>query len=371
MTKIKVAPDLDAKALAQSAYITKYGKTQLTIGLLPIPTQIPPNHVLIKVHAVALQPADVKIRNGSLKVIKGSPSPKTPCILGYDCSGVIEQVASNTSSSWTPGERVCCVAVEGALTSHVVVHEKYLAKLPDEVGFVDAAALVTAGLTGWQAFEYARKYFHEESFGGGSFKKVLITGGAGGVGHIAIQLAKKVFGAEIVVTTASSGKQDFVRECGADVVVNYRSEDFVRAINDNVNLLRCDFALDCTGETKKCKKVVKKGSGCIVGVLGIPDGAMLKQVVDVYDMARPPGCVFGLLNCISGCSVCGSGVHVHNMITLPFGQQLQELCRLVGNGTIKVNIDKIFPLKRANEAFDYVGEGHVMGKVVVELVESG
>ncbi|KAJ3003412.1 UNVERIFIED_CONTAM: hypothetical protein HDU68_005712, partial [Siphonaria sp. JEL0065] len=371
----KIAPtndsSLDPKNYFQSVYITKYGKQNLTYGPLPKRQHfsLPQNHVLLKIHTVALQPADVKIRNGSLKVIKGNPTPKTPCVLGYDCAGIIEQVSVDSEAKWKVGDRVMCVAVEGALTCHALVHEKHLARVPDGVSLIHAAALVTAGLTGYQALKYAQDYLKDHD---GSLKKVLITNGAGGVGHVAIQLAKKVFGVDVVVTTASSAKQDFVRECGADVVVDYRKEDFVCVVSGNVNLLKCDFALDCTGETKKCKKVVKRGGfGCVVGMLGIPDGRMLKQVVEAYDMPPPPGCVFGLLNCVSGCFSCiGGGVHVHNMITLPIGNELEELGKLVESGIVRLEIDRVYPLSRAIEAFNYVEEGHVTGKVVVQVVES-
>lgn len=129
----------------------------------------------------------------------------------------------------------------------------------------------------------------------------------------------------------------------------------------------CDAALDCTGETAKCKKAVRPG-GIVVGILGLPDGAMLTQVTKAYHMDALPCCVPPLLDCIAACSGCCSRVRVKNIIALPWGWQLAQLAQLCADHAIRPTVDRVFPLERAVEAFDYVERGRVVGKVLVEAV---
>ncbi|ORZ41595.1 chaperonin 10-like protein [Catenaria anguillulae PL171] len=317
-----------------AAFMKRYGRDALQLDQLPIPTteSLQAGEVLIRVHAVSLQPADYKTRDGSVQSLRGTPTESSPRGIGYDFSGTILELSPNGgTNAFKVGDAVFGISTYGALSTHTIAHVDHLAKKPDNVSFPHAAAIVTAGLTAWQTFEYAKAK-------AGTVDKVFITAGAGGVGHIAIQLAKNVFDVKTVATTASAAKHDLVRNCGADVIVDYQKKgndgDFVKVLGAKAY----DLALESTGEKGKCKQVVRPG-GAVVSLLGIPDGDMLCKVVHAYhmpDSARPPGFVYGLLNCVAWVGDAG---------------HLAKLGECVSNGKVKVTIDRVYPLEQVMDAF--------------------
>jgi NADPH:quinone reductase-like Zn-dependent oxidoreductase len=280
--------------------------------------------------------------------------------LGYDCSGTIVAVGPGGTASFAPGDEVAGVATGGALAAFTAVHESMLCKKPSGVSFADAAACVTSGLSALQALQYAQDKC-------GKLDKVLVTAGGGGCGHIAIQMAKGVFGASTVATTASAAKNDFVKACGADVIIDYNDTtdagDFTKALQG------FDFALDLTGETKECLSVISSG-GCVVPLCSkgggptMPDGEMLAALVEAYRMPAVPGCILSCLNC---CACCRDK-RVHNMVMLPIGSDLAQVLKHVDSGTIKATVDRVYPLTEAPAAFDHVEQGHVTGRVIVEVL---
>jgi alcohol dehydrogenase len=359
----RIATSQGAESM-RAAYIMSYGKTELQIGERPSlsDADLGAEQVLLQVHVVALNPADIKMRKGEVKVFNKPPSLKNPVVLGCDCSGVIVALGSKVDKEWKIGDRVFCVSTTGALAPLTRVHQENLAKIPVNLGYGEAASIVTAGMTAYQMLLLV-------GAAEGKVQKLLVTAGAGGVGHLAIQLAKRVYNIKTVATTASGAKHDFVRSCGADIAIDYTlpgaDGDFVRILRKDPGL--CDAALDCTGETSKCKKVIKPG-GMVVGILGLPDGQMLKQVTRAYHMDALPSCVPPLLDCITACSGCCSGVRVKNIITLPWGWQLADMTQRFADGAVRPTVDRVYPLEKAAEAFDYVETGRVVGKVLVEVV---
>eukprot|EP00961_Rhodomonas_salina_P162889 2194427-Rhodomonas_salina.3 len=139
--------------------------------------------------------------------------------------------------------------------------------------------------------------------------------------------------------------------------------NFVEVLKDNP----VDAALDCTGEAKRLKKIVKP-QGIIVGILGIPDSAWLRNVVKGYHMDDPGSCMYGLLDCIVCCAGIGSRVRVKNIITLPRGWELQECVSYCEQGVVKPTVDRIYALEQASDAMDYLERGRVVGKVLVEVL---
>lgn len=269
-------------------------------------------------------------------------------------------VGPGVAALFAPGDEVAGVATGGALAPFTAVHESMLCKKPSGVSFAHAAACVTSGLSALQALQYAK----DECI---NLEKMLVTAGGGGCGHVAIQMAKEVFGVSTVAATGSGGKKDFIKACGADIIIDYN--DPTDAGDFTKTLQGYDFALDLTGETKKCLSVIAPG-GCVIPLCSkgggptVPDGEMLAAVVEAYHMPAVPGCVLSCLNC---CACCRDK-RVHNMVMLPVGSDLEQVLKHVDSGVIKATVDRVYPFAEAPAAFDYVEQGHVTGRVIVEIL---
>ncbi|KAJ3128765.1 hypothetical protein HK098_003531 [Nowakowskiella sp. JEL0407] len=341
-----------------AAYITKLGRSPLSIGTIPIP-KLDNYSVLIRVQCVSIQPVDIKTKTGEVRSLKGTPSVLDPLVLGYDCSGTVAEIGAKVTQ-WKVGDEVFVFSAAGGLARYTVVPESHIARKPSTVSFAHAAALVTSGSTSMQAFKYAREKC-------GPLKKVFITAGAGGVGHLAIQIAKQYFGVEFVATTASETKVDYVKSVGADVVVDYKKSgdesDFVKALSKYGPF---DMALDCTVEAAKCKKIVKDG-GMVVGLIGIPNGDAIARAVEMHKLKGIPTFVYSLLNFLTWFWNLGARVKVNYILALAEAKELEDLGELCADGKIKVFIQKVFPLSETNEAFEYLGKGHVKGRVIVDV----
>jgi 2-methylene-furan-3-one reductase len=224
------------------------------------------------------------------------------------------------------------ISTTGALAPYTTMQEAHIARKPANVSFAEAAAMVTPGLTALQAIRYAEQACDELPM------RLFVTGGPGGVAHIFIQLAKNVFEADVVATSASDSKVDFVTSLGADYVATPDRDggSMVKQILKDGR--KYDMALDCTNEFKKCRKIVKK------------DGV----VVSITHAASKMMCI-------------PRGVHAVAM--LPSGDQLEELAKHVADEKIVVTCDTVFSLSRAPEALAYVAAGHVVGRVLVEVLE--
>merc|ERR1740130_1604127 len=238
----------------------KFGpvETVMKMGTVPVPSQVPEGFILVKVHAASLNPIDKMRITGGLKALRGEDV--WPAVVGYDVAGVVESVGAKVDAFAAGDEVVARMQsgpmLPGAVCEYSLVDVKTAAKKPAGVSFTDAASFPLAGETALQALRLG---------GVGPGSKVFISGGAGGVGTLAIQMAK-ILGAELVATTASPGeKTDLCKALGADVVVNYREEKFEETLKDY------DAAFDTTNESHKCAAIMKKGSGGkIVTIAGNP-----------------------------------------------------------------------------------------------------
>ena len=285
------------------------------------------NQVLVEVHAASINPVDWKIRSGYMKDMMPLNFPAT---LGGDFAGAVTEVGEEVSEFKT-GDEVFGSAIvlnggSGSFAQFLVANVANIAHKPKTVNFEQAAALPLVGASAVQALEE-----HIKLQGG---QKILIHGGAGGIGHVAIQLAK-VLGAH-VATTVSTEDTDFAKSLGADEVIDYKTQKFEELLKN------FDAVFDTVGGkiTDVSFSVLKK-NGVIVSMVGQPNEDLAKQ---------------------HGIIAIGQGTSTN-------ASHLRRVAELVDSRKLKAKIDKIFPLEQVKEAFRYQEENHPRGKVVIKIKE--
>jgi len=301
--------------------------------------------VLVKVVAAGLNQLDEKIRKGEFKLILPY---KTPFTLGHDVAGTVIGVGAKVRSV-KPGDEVFarprdpCI---GTFAERIAVDEADVAIAPSTISPVEAASLPLVTLTAWQALVEKGRV--------GPGQKVLIHAGSGGVGSIAIQLAKHL--GATVATTASSANADFVRELGADVVVDYRSQDFATELSGY------DFVLDSLGgeNLEKSLRVLRPG-GKVVGINGPPDPAFAKQA-RLNPMLRLV--IAGLSRSVRS-KARKLGVTYEFLFMRADGQQLREIAALVESGAIRPVVGATFAFAETPAALSALGTSSIRGKAVV------
>jgi NADPH:quinone reductase-like Zn-dependent oxidoreductase len=282
-----------------------------------------PDEVLIQVQAAGVNPLDWKVRAGH---VRGWLQHQLPLIPGWDVSGVVEAVGPGVTA-FKPGDAVFGMLdfnLNGAYAQYVAANLRHLAPKPASLDYVQAAAVPLAALTAWQAlFEVAGLL---------SGHTVLIHAAAGGVGHFAVQFAKGA-GAR-VIGTASAANADFVRQLGADVVIDYHATQFETAVSG------VDVVLDLmAGDVQERSWQVLKPGGILVSTLGIASP----------DAPRQQG-------------VRGAGVMVH-----PDPGHLSHIAALIDAGGVKPAVTTILPLAAAARAHEMSQAGHVRGKIVLQV----
>ena len=308
----------------KAAQINNYGGSDV-IEINEISKPIPKEgQILVEVYASSVNPIDYKIRLGYLKgAIKS-----LPITLGTDFAGVVEEVGSGVSE-FKVGDEVYGNAIilgggSGTLAEFTAANIGNTALKPKTLNFVASAALPLAAASALQAIEE-----HIQIKEG---QKILIQGGAGGIGSLAIQLAK-MHGAYVAATT-SPETLDFVKSLGAELIIDYKTEDFTKIIKDY------DAVFDATaGEVaEKSLQVLKKG-GIIVSMSGQFDQAEVEKY----------------------------GVTTITQQTNTNAQKLRRIAGLVDTGKLKAEVDKVFSLDQVRQAFDYLEKEHPKGKVVVQI----
>lgn len=246
----------------KAVIIEQYGdENQLKLADVPDPKPSS-KQVVVKLKATSINPIDWKLREGHLKQMMDW---EFPIILGWDAAGVITEVGDDVTE-WKIGDHVFArpdTTRFGTYAEYVAVDDNLLAPLPPGISFAEAASIPLAGLTAWQAL-----FDHGQLKEG---EKVLIHAGAGGVGTLAIQLAKHA-GAH-VITTASAKNAEFLKSLGADEVIDYKSTNFAEQLSD------IDLVFDTMGGQiqKDSFKVLKEGSGRLISILDQPDEELAKQ----------------------------------------------------------------------------------------------
>jgi NADPH:quinone reductase-like Zn-dependent oxidoreductase len=278
--------------------------------------------VLVRVKAASINPVDFKIREGKYPAVKEDRLPYT---VGRDVSGIIEQCGAQ-ATRFQVGDEVVGIAGlgYGGYAEQTVLEERALAGLPSSINHPNAAAIPLAGTTAWQGlFRYG------ELMPGQS---VLIHGGSGGVGHLAVQFAKAK-GAR-VLTTVSTENVAFAHELGADVVIDYKKERF----EDHAQQL--DLVLDLVdGETRERSWPLLKRGGKLITTLTAPSPELASKY----------------------------GVRARRYTVEAHGGELAEMLALVIAGQVKPHVQQMFRLDEATQALAIVEKGHAVGKVVLSV----
>jgi len=280
--------------------------------------------VLVEVRAAGVNPFDWKVREGYMKDAVPMDLPAT---LGGDVAGVVAEIGENVEGFITDQAvygQANALSGQGSYAEFTPVKAGQLAAKPETVDFTTAAALPLAATSAYQALV--------DHVGLQKGQKILIHGGAGGIGSLAIQLAKHL--GAYVATTATDDGLAFVKELGADEVIDYKSEDFSAVIKDY------DAVFDTVGgETNKKSYVVLKEGGALVSMVEQPDEEL----------------------------AAGRGIKYTAQATRSTSERLEAIAELVDKGVLKPQIDKVFPLDQAAEALEYVKTGGPKGKVVLEI----
>lgn len=328
----------------------RYGKSpDIGFSDVPYPT-LRPDEMLVEVHAVGLNPIDNMITTGMFKPILKFQLPAT---MGSDVAGVVKDVGARVTR-FKPGDAVFASVFDlgtGTLAEYAVVPERAAAPKPANLDFEQAASVPMVGLTAWQAIKVRARITPGQ--------KVFIPAGSGGIGTMAIQLAKH-FGAN-VGTTTSTANLALVRSLGADEVVDYKKQAFERQLSGYdmvLGTLRGD-------EIERSIGILRKG-GTIVSLVGPLDAAFARG----RGLNAIFAFIFGLMSRKIRRKAAEKGASYSFLFVRPDGAQLAEIGALLEAGSVRPVIDKVFPFAQAPEALRYLAEGRAKGKVVVQ-VKSG
>jgi NADPH:quinone reductase-like Zn-dependent oxidoreductase len=297
------------------------GGEVLRVELLPRPA-VKADEILVKVEAAGVNPVDWKIRSGTARGLV----EKMPYVPGFDVSGVIEQIGEGVKRFKGGDEIYGMIDLRrgGAYAEYAVVKESEAAAKPKKASHADAASMPLVALTAWQALFEAGKLEKGQT--------VLIHGGAGGVGSMAVQLAKWK-GAK-VLATASESNLAFLRELRVDRAIDYREEKFEEVAKE------VDVVLDTVGgETQAASfKALKKG-GVLVSIVGQPSQERAKQF----------------------------GVRAVSMLVKPSGETLEKIAQLVDTGKIRAVVTHVMPLGEVAKAHEQSETRHTRGKIVLTV----
>ncbi|RXK54823.1 NADP-dependent oxidoreductase [Oleiharenicola lentus] len=327
--------------------LRKYGKpAEIAFAEIARPA-IKPDEILVRVHAVGLNPIDTMIPKGEFKPILHFDLPTA---LGSDLAGVVAEVGSRVTR-FKVGDAVFASIFDlgtGSLAEFAVVPESAAALKPSNLDFVQAASIPMVGLTAWQALKERARVQPGQ--------KVFIPAGSGGIGTFAIQLAKHL-GAR-VGTTTSTGNVGLVRNLGADEVIDYKKQEFEEVLRDY------DVVLGTVkGDALKKSLRILKSNSRIVSLIGPPDAAFARSRGMNFLMKA----VFGLLSRGLIRQAAKIGAAYSFLFVHPDGRQLAEIGALLEAGKIRPVIDRVFSFDQAKEALAYLEKGRAKGKVVVQL----
>jgi NADPH:quinone reductase-like Zn-dependent oxidoreductase len=315
----------------KSARIKGYGSARDVIEIdqnASVPNDPFEDKVLVKVKAAGVNPIDWKISEGYMQQIMPIEFPATP---GGDFSGILEKAGAGVSDikqgEEVYGQSSVVIGGSGTFTEMTLANADNIAQKPKTLSHEEAAGLPTVGVTAWQALV--------DTIGLSKGQKILIHGGAGGVGSIAIQLAKYI-GAYVATTVSEKNKQ-FVKDLGADEIIDYKTQTFEGVLTSH----DYNAVLDTVGgETyTRSFKILKRNSGIIVSTLEQPN----QELMEKY------------------------GVKALFVFSQANRERLTNLAQWVDQNNVHVNVDKTFPLDDAAKALDYQKVAHPRGKVVLAI----
>ncbi|WP_105510428.1 NADP-dependent oxidoreductase [Paraburkholderia sp. BL21I4N1] len=327
--------------------VDRYGrKNGLRAGDMSVP-ELREDDVLIQIHAAGVNPLDSKIMNGEFKLILPY---RLPLILGNDLAGVVVRVGSRVRR-FKPGDEVYARPHKdriGTFAEFIAVKDDGIALKPKTLSMEEAASIPLVGLTAWQALVEKGQLRKGQ--------KVLIHAGSGGVGTFAIQLARHL--GAIVATTASEANAGLMKQLGADIVIDYKKDDFAAVLKDY------DLVLDTQGGNTLEKSLgVLKAGGKLIGIAGPPDPEFARQMKASWFLKTA---MHFLSNRIRK-AARRHDVSYSFLFMRADGNQLGEIAKLIEAGAIRPVIDRVFPFESTREALAYVETGRAKGKVVIKI----
>ena len=316
------------------------GYEQLEVVDIDIP-KLKEGELLIKVHSAAVNRTDIITREGKVGYLENP-------ILGVEISGVVAEI--NGKSSFSVGDRVMGLVNGGGYAEFAVMPSDRAIKVPDSLSFDEAAAIPEVFLTAYQTLFWLGKLKKNET--------VLIHAGASGVGTAAIQLAKHISDAKVIVTAGSKRKLDFCRELGADVLINYKEQSFDEEVLKATNGEGVDLILDFVGAdywNKNLASIKKEGRWVLIGILG---GAEVKKVNLLSIMSK---CIQ-----LTGTLLTPRSNEYKALLTKEFSENIIPYFE---NKKIKPIIDTKFSLEDIGKAHLYMEGNHNIGKIIISVCE--
>jgi len=303
------------------------------------------DEILVQVVAAGINPVDTKVRANGLFIAEGFPA-----ILGCDGAGIVEAIGADVTR-FEPGDPVYYSygglgQKAGNYAEYIAVPEAYAAMKPDSLDFIDAAAAPLVLITAWEAlFDRART---------GSGNKVFIHAGAGGVGHVAIQLAK-LAGCEVATSVSSDEKADLVKQLGADMVINYRTQNVTEALLEWSDNQGVDIAFDTVGGDAFNQLVAAtKVYGDIVTILQVPIDADWKNIrlrnIRISQELMLTPMLLGM-----------DEAAAHH------GDILEQCGQFFDQQKLSIFVSDTLPLEQAAEAHRRIEAGGISGKLVLEV----
>ena len=331
----------------KAVVIDRYGGNEVVrAGEMPDP-ELRDEDVLVQIHAASVNPLDLKIREGKLKLILPY---RLPLILGNDLAGVVLRIGPGVRR-FKPGDEVYARPDKdriGTFAELIAIREDAVAIKPKQLTMEEAASIPLVGLTAWQAL------VERANLKAG--QKVLIHAGSGGVGTMAVQLAKHL--GAIVATTTSTANLDWVKGLGADTVIDYRKDDFETTLRDY------DVVLDTLGGEALEKSLrVLKPRGKLVSIAGPPDPDFAREMGANWVLRL----AMRLLSRRIRRSAKRLRVNYSFLFVRSSGDQLREIGSLIDAGLIRPVVDQVFPFESTKEALAYVEKARAKGKVVVKV----
>lgn len=331
----------------RAAQVEQYNKNNISVKMvsLDIPV-IGERDVLVRVSAAGVNPLDNMISRGEVKMIVPY---KLPTVAGNEFVGVVEKVGANVSKFKVNDRVFARLPLDkiGAFAEYVAVNENAIAKVPNYLSDVEAAAVPLTALTIMQVLELMKA---EKG------KTIFISGGTGSVGAMAIPIAKAK-GLE-VITNGSAENKDRVLELGASRFIDYKTEDYSKSLSN------IDYVLDTLGgnETEKQMQILKKG-GKMVSLRAMPNGAFAKRMRLPMWKQIILGFVGSKFDKLAG----KYGISYDFIFVESNGKQLQEVADLFEKLKIKPSIDTVYTLEEVNSALDKVANGRSKGKTVITM----
>jgi len=326
--------------------IQRYSKTDnLEMADVPKPI-IKEDEVLVEIHSASVNQIDNKLKSGEFKMMLPY---KFPLILGHDVAGIVVEVGSKVTK-FKVGDEIFSRLPDfqiGAFAEYIAINENFVAPKPKNISMEEAASVPLVGLTVWQVFEKAKLK---------KGQKVFIQAGSGGVGTFAIQLAKHL--GAFVATTTSEKNFELVKDLGAGLVIDYKTQDFENMLTDyNLVLNSQDLKT-----LEKSIRILKPG-GKVISISGPPDVDFAKKLGLNFFLKA----VMFLLSFQTKKLAKKQNVDYSFLFMEASGNQLNEISKLIESGIIKPTIDKIFPFEQTNDALNYVDSGRAKGKVIIKI----